>query len=95
MNNWVSLLDFQTVVTNNRSIIKTDGSGLSLLAMRPVLVVQLRSSHLKGRQPRNSPIPGRQQASSLLLCGSSVRYDGDQASCKPEVLFRSESGAEQ
>lgn len=38
-------------MSNNRSIIKTDGSGLTLLAMRPVLAVQPRSSQLKGRQP--------------------------------------------
>lgn len=48
-NNWVSLLDFQAVVSNNRSIIKTDGSGLTLLAMQPVLAVQPRSS-----QPNSS-----------------------------------------
>lgn len=48
-NNWVSLLDFQAVVSNNRSIIKTDGSGLTLLAMQPVLAVQPCSS-----QPNSS-----------------------------------------
>lgn len=54
MNNWVSLLDFQAVVSNKGSVIKTDGSGLTLLAMQPVLVAQLHSSQLKNRHSLNT-----------------------------------------
>lgn len=54
MNNWVSLLDFQAVVSNKGSVIKTDGSGLTLLAMQLVLVAQLHSSQLQNRHSLNA-----------------------------------------
>ena len=73
-------------MSNNRSVIKTDGSGLTLLA---VLVVHPRSSRLQRRQP----CP--RQAGPLLLYGSGVGHDGHQAECKPEGLFGPQSGAEQ
>lgn len=86
-NNWVSLLDFQAVVSNNRSIIKTDGSGLTLLATRPALVAQPCSS-----QPDNSPSPVQQQENAPCFCAvlgtvGMVKNRG--------IALTRESGAEQ
>lgn len=85
-NNWVSLLDFQAVVSNNRSIIKTDGSGLTLLAMQPVLAVQPCSS-----QPNSSPSPGQQHKKLLGFVQGWVQWGWG----KSQGLLWPESRAEQ
>lgn len=92
MTNCVSLLDFQAAVSNNRSIIKTDGSGLTLLAMQPSAGC---STALVPTQMQARSDDGQRENAPCFRTGAVLGTMGIRHNANQRGLFRPESGAEQ